>query len=176
MVSSTFYIQIKSHQWGAGILCISYQVKVTSMGWWYHPHLTSRQSYINWGVWILHISHPVKLSLSGVGGIFHISHSDKVKSIGEVGVFSTFHIQTKSHQWEAGSSTFHMQSKSHCLGGSVGGWYPPHFTSSQSHIVWGWGAKVYSTSHRVECALAVKPNWFHRYMPGIQKTPNALDA
>ena len=71
---------------GGGILHIFHPVKVTLLeGRQDHPHFTSRQSHINWGM---------------------------------------------------GSSTFHIQSKSHCLGG----WYPSHFTSYKSHIIWvgGW--------------------------------------
>ena len=40
-----------------------------------------------------------------------------------------------------------------------GGWYPPNFTSSQSHIVLGWGGGYppHLTNH-VVCTSAVKPN------------------
>ena len=70
-------------------------------------------------------------------------------------------LSTASDQWEVGSSsTSHMSLQFSTANGQWGmAWYPPHFTSSQSHIIWmGWKYPSHLTN-QVECASAVKPNW-----------------
>ena len=70
---------------------------------------------------------------------------------------------TLNFQWVKGVGWYppHFTSNgSHIIWGWLGGWYPPHFTSSQSHINWdwSWGYPPHLTN-QLECASVVKPNW-----------------
>ena len=75
-LSSTFYIQTKSHCLGGGGW---YPTDYTSSqshhggAGWYPPHFTSKVTFLGGGGDILHISHPVKVTSSGGSGILHIS-------------------------------------------------------------------------------------------------------
>ena len=118
-------------------------------------HITSTLNYQWGGSSTLHITstlncwqgegppHCTSLQLSTTNGgrVFHSAH-----------VISIFNCQ-----W--GLGILHISHPvSHIIWDGVDGYYPPHFTSSQSHIAWGWGYPPHLTN-QVDCTSAVKPNW-----------------
>ena len=114
--SCTFYIQSRSHCLGV---------------WVRSSHFTSRQSH-QLGDGILHISHSVRVTLSGRGcGWWYPPHFTSKVTLSRGGVSSMFHIHTNSHQ--SGGGILHI---SHPDKVTSMGLDPSHFTSSQSHIAW----------------------------------------
>ena len=109
-------IMVFFSQCGQALICLIYLFPLSKshllMGESCTFHIQSKSHCL--GVRILHISHPVKVTSSG-GGILHISH-------------------TKLHQWGVG--VFHISHPVKVI--SSGGWYPPYFTSRQSHINRVW--------------------------------------
>ena len=130
-----------------GIWQISHPFKVTSSGGLDPPHFTSKVT--SSGVWVGSSKFHIQTKPHQLGvGILHISSPVKITLSPGLGS-SIFHIQTKSHQWEGWDPPHSISSQSHIIWErGVGWWHPPHFTSSQSHHGGGW--VVSSTFHIIK--------------------------